>query len=124
MAHALLRDDRGDRISGSRSSSCLAWPLALYLRAPAHLIAWWSQQSVGDFLAAVDPTSIGDATFLAKNIPWYAWPALPLVLWTLYTRGRGFNGGLATPGRRAPRHVRAGDRLRRDRSWPIRAFSP
>jgi 4-amino-4-deoxy-L-arabinose transferase-like glycosyltransferase len=81
---------------------CLAWPLALYLRAPAHLIAWWSQQSVGDFLAVVDPTSIGDATFLAKNILWYAWPALPLVLWTLYTRGRGFNGGLATPGVELP----------------------
>ena len=81
---------------------CLAWPLALYVRAPAHLIAWWSQQSIGDFVAAADPTSIGDATFLAKNIPWYAWPALPLVLWTLYTRGRGFNGGLATPGVELP----------------------
>ena len=40
----------------------------------------------------------GDATFLFKNLPWFAWPALPLVLWTLFTRGRGFNGGLATPG--------------------------
>lgn len=81
---------------------CLAWPLALYLRAPAYLVAWWSQQSVGDFVAATDPTSIGDPTFLAKNITWFAWPALPLVLWTLYTRARGFNGGLATPGVQIP----------------------
>ena len=26
-------------------------------------------------------------TFLLKNLPWFAWPALPLVLWTLSTRG-------------------------------------
>ncbi len=35
--------------------------------------------------------------FLAKNLPWYTWPALPLALWTLWMRGRGFNGGLAAP---------------------------
>ena len=39
----------------------------------------------------------GDPLFLAKNLPWFAWPALPLALWTLWTRGRGFNGGLASP---------------------------
>ena len=31
-----------------------------------------------------------------------AWPALPLVLWTMWTRGRGFNGGLGTPGIELP----------------------
>jgi len=40
--------------------------------------------------------------FLLKNLPWFAWPALPLVIWTVVTRGRGFNGGLATPGVQLP----------------------
>jgi len=78
------------------------WPLALYLRAPSHLAAWWATNTLGDFVAVADPAASGDATFLFKNLPWFAWPALPLVLWTLFTRGRGFNGGLATPGVQLP----------------------
>ena len=49
----------------------------------SHLAAWWSPQSLGDFFAPLDPASIGDPAFLVKNLPWFAWPALPLVLWTL-----------------------------------------
>ena len=55
---------------------------ALAPRAP-HLHAWWAAQSPGDFLAPLDPAAAGDATFLLKNLPWFAWPALPLVLWTI-----------------------------------------
>jgi 4-amino-4-deoxy-L-arabinose transferase-like glycosyltransferase len=79
-----------------------AWPVALYLRAPAHLAAWWATQSLGDFIAPFDPTGSGDVTFLAKNLTWFAWPALPLVLWMAFTRARGFNGGLATTGVQLP----------------------
>jgi 4-amino-4-deoxy-L-arabinose transferase-like glycosyltransferase len=79
-----------------------SWPLALFLRAPGHLHAWWAAQSPGDFLAPLDSVAAGDATFLLKNLPWFAWPALPLVVWTIATRGRGFNGGLATPGVQLP----------------------
>jgi 4-amino-4-deoxy-L-arabinose transferase-like glycosyltransferase len=79
-----------------------AWPLALHFRAPLHLDAWWSTQTPGDFLAPLDPASTGDPAFLLKNLPWFAWPAVPLVVWTLVTRGRGFNGGVATPGIELP----------------------
>ena len=79
-----------------------AWPLALHLRAPLHLAAWWSTLSPGDLLAPLDSTSTFDPGFLLKNLPWFAWPALPLVVWTLVTRGRGFNGGFATPGIELP----------------------
>ena len=75
-----------------------AWPLALATRAPAHLDAWWAAQSIGDYFAPLATTTSGDPLYLVKNLPWLAWPALALVLWTLATRGRGFNGGLATPG--------------------------
>ena len=75
-----------------------AWPLALLARAPEHLRAWWAMQSPSDYFAPL----AGDPLYLLKNLPWFAWPALPLVLWTLWTRGRGFNGGLATPGIQLP----------------------
>ncbi len=75
----------------------LAWPLALAARAPEYLAAWWAAQSIGDHFAPLAEAS-GDPLALARNLPWLAWPALALTLWTLYLRGRGFNGGLATPG--------------------------
>ena len=81
---------------------CAAWPLALYVRAPMHLAAWWATQTPGDFFWPLDSASTGDPAFLLKNLPWFAWPALPLVVWTLVTRVRGFNGGLATPGVELP----------------------
>ena len=80
----------------------VAWPLALYFRAPMHLAAWWSTQTPGDFFWPLDSASTGDPGFLLKNLPWFAWPALPLVVWTLVTRARGFNGGLVTPGIELP----------------------
>jgi 4-amino-4-deoxy-L-arabinose transferase-like glycosyltransferase len=79
-----------------------AWPLALSYRAPDHLYAWWATQSFTDYFSPLAIYATGDPTFLLKNLPWFAWPALPLVLWTLWTRGRGFNGGLATPGVQLP----------------------
>ena len=85
------------------------WPLALFLRAPLHLQAWWAAQSPGAFLAPFDPAAAGDVTFLPKNLPWFAWPALPFVLWTMWTRSRGFNGGLATPDLQLPATSRTGD---------------
>jgi 4-amino-4-deoxy-L-arabinose transferase-like glycosyltransferase len=78
------------------------WLLALHLYAPLHLAAWWAAQSLGDFLAPLDPTATSDVSFLAKNLTWFAWPALPLVLWTIFTRARGFNGGFATAGVQLP----------------------
>jgi 4-amino-4-deoxy-L-arabinose transferase-like glycosyltransferase len=79
-----------------------AWPLALEVRAPAHLHAWWASQSPGGHFAPLAAAGSADPTFLLKNLPWFAWPAFPLVLWTLWTRGRGFNGGLATPAVQLP----------------------
>ena len=79
-----------------------AWPLALVYRAPGHLSAWWALQSVGDYLFPLAVNASGDPTYILKNLPWFAWPALPLVLWTLTMRGRGFNGGLATAGVQLP----------------------
>ena len=74
------------------------WPLALAARAPDYLALWWAAQSVGEYFAPLAATTSGDPLYLVKNLPWLAWPALPLAVWTLWIRGRGFNGGIATPG--------------------------
>jgi 4-amino-4-deoxy-L-arabinose transferase-like glycosyltransferase len=59
-------------------------------------------QSFADYFSPLAVNASGDATYLLKNLPWFAWPALALVLWTLTMRARGFNGGLATPGVELP----------------------
>ncbi len=79
-----------------------AWPLALAARDPAHLAAWWADQSLGDWFAPLAHNAAIDPMFLPKNLPWFTWPALPLALWTLWTRGHGFNGGLAAPAVELP----------------------
>src|SRR6185436_8621612 len=81
---------------------CAAWPYALARLDPVYLDAWWLAQSVGAYFAPLASSTGNDPLYLVKNLPWFAWPALPLVLWTLWTRGRGFNGGLATPAVQLP----------------------
>lgn len=73
------------------------WPLALLERSPALLEAWTSAEHWRDYFA---PAADGgfDPLYIAKNLPWLAWPAVPLVLWMLWIRGRGFNGGLSDAG--------------------------
>ena len=79
-----------------------SWPIALAYRAPDHLNAWWAAQSFADYFSLFSVSGSGDPTYVLKNLPWFAWPALPLVLWTLTMRARGFHGGLATPGIQLP----------------------
>jgi 4-amino-4-deoxy-L-arabinose transferase-like glycosyltransferase len=79
-----------------------AWPLALAYRAPDHLRSWWSAQSFAEYFSPLSAGASGDPTYLLKNLPWFAWPALPLVLWTLTMRARGFHGGVATAGVQLP----------------------
>jgi 4-amino-4-deoxy-L-arabinose transferase-like glycosyltransferase len=75
-----------------------AWPWALYARSPELFGAWWETS----LAAAFEPWRMAnrgpDPTWLVKNIVWVAWPAMPLIVWMLWIRGRGFNGGLGEPG--------------------------
>ena len=81
---------------------CAAWPIALSTSAPADLGAWWSAQSWTDYFGPLSPRASSDPVVLLKNLLWFAWPALPLAAWTLWTRGRGFNGGLSKPAVELP----------------------
>lgn len=74
-----------------------AWPIALAQRSPALLEAWQAAHDWRDLFAPAAGRGF-DPLYVVKNLPWFAWPAVPLALWMLWIRGRGFNGGLADPG--------------------------
>lgn len=76
----------------------IAWPLAMYLRDPALLAQWQDGQSIARFFGLAAGSPPVEPFYYVKNLPWFAWPALPLALWTLYLRSRGYNGGLKQPG--------------------------
>ena len=76
----------------------LPWIVTLNARDPALFDLWWSGETWASYLGFLPGSSPMDPTYQLRNLPWFAWPALPLLIWTLWTRGRGFNGGLAEPG--------------------------
>ncbi|MEP6656674.1 MAG: hypothetical protein ABJC33_05520 [Betaproteobacteria bacterium] len=88
--------------AGVSIAGTAAWPLALASIAPDHVQAWWEGQSVAAYFAPLATDGWGDPLYLAKNLPWFTWPASPLVVWTLWTRGRGFNGGMRSPAVQVP----------------------
>jgi 4-amino-4-deoxy-L-arabinose transferase-like glycosyltransferase len=80
---------------------CAWWPVALAMRDPALLQAWLAGETLAHYVTL--PGMDGSApTFFPRNLLWFAFPALPLVAWMLWTRGRGFNGGLRDPGVQVP----------------------
>jgi 4-amino-4-deoxy-L-arabinose transferase-like glycosyltransferase len=80
----------------------LSWPLALHMRDPALFSLWWKGEAVGNYIAFFSTNGEFAPGFFVKNLLWFAWPSLPLILWMLWTRGRGFNGGLRDPGVQVP----------------------
>src|SRR5207237_213466 len=81
----------------------VAWPLALYLlRDPALFSQWLATQDLARFFGMTAGAPPSEPFYYVKNLPWFAWPALPLALWTLWIRARGFNGGLASAGIELP----------------------
>ena len=78
------------------------WLLALHQRDPALVEAWLAAESPSQYIAWLDDASRANPLYHARNLLWFAWPALPLIAWMLWTRGRGFNGGLAQPAVQIP----------------------
>ena len=75
----------------------LPWPLSLHARDPALFAAWWQNESLEHYFALLGHDSAQPLYYL-RNLVWFAWPSLPLILWLVWLRGRGFNGGMAQPG--------------------------
>ena len=78
------------------------WIIALDLRGGGLLDTWIDGQRLSDFIAIPGSVSSAEPLYFLRNILWFAWPSLPLVAWALWTRSRGFNGGLAQPAVQIP----------------------
>ena len=76
---------------------CAIWPLALHARDAALFATWWEGESFARYFAPVHSAGAFDPSYFPRNLLWFAWPSLPLIVWMLWTRGRGFNGGLSRP---------------------------
>lgn len=63
----------------------LLWLLPLRLQAPQYLASWW-QAELTQLRQATQPWKI--ALDYLDLLPWYAWPALPLAGWTLWSKRR------------------------------------
>lgn len=79
-----------------------AWPLALRARSSGLFEAWLAAEPVTALLPFAAGSGAPDPLWLAKNLVWFAWPAVPLIAWTAWIRARGFNGGFREPGVIAP----------------------
>lgn len=80
----------------------LIWPITLHTRSPELFDQWLWTNNFGRFLGFVRLGPESEPFFYFKTLPWYAWPALPLALWTLWSSGRGYNGGMKRPGVQLP----------------------
>jgi len=80
----------------------VVWPFALYLRSPVLFEQWLDAQSLARFFGLTPNSPPVEPFYYLKNLPWFAWPALPLALWTLWVRGRGYNGSLSSAGVELP----------------------
>ncbi len=78
------------------------WPFAMYMRDARLFAGWRDAETLSRYVGWRGDPGDFDPLYTLKNLLWFAWPASPLVLWTLWIRARGFNGGLARPGVQLP----------------------
>jgi len=60
------------------------WPTLLYLRSPELFREWFWINNLGRFLGFAKLGPGSDHLHYFKILPWFAWPALPIALWTLW----------------------------------------
>ena len=60
------------------------WPAALFLTDTRQFAEWWAALNVGQLPVADNSQPFAQALGYLKLLGWYAWPSLPLALWTLW----------------------------------------
>jgi 4-amino-4-deoxy-L-arabinose transferase-like glycosyltransferase len=73
----------------------VAWPLALHARSPELFDQWFWVENVLRLRGMLTISPGDENLYHLKTLPWFAWPALPFALWTLWSQGRA---GWNTPG--------------------------
>jgi 4-amino-4-deoxy-L-arabinose transferase-like glycosyltransferase len=68
----------------------LLWPLAIYIWAPLQFYDWWNAANLAQLPWSHDgdASPVVQAGSYLKLLGWFAWPALPLALWTLWHNRR------------------------------------
>ena len=60
------------------------WPLMLYQRFPLLLADWAWVHNIGKWLNYAKAGLSMEAFYYLENLPWLAWPALPLAFWVVW----------------------------------------
>ena len=60
------------------------WPYLLYQHAPKLFTEWAWSHNIGNWLNYAKAGPNTDAFYYLKNLPWLAWPALPLAAWAVW----------------------------------------
>lgn len=64
------------------------WPLLLYQHSPQLFAEWAWTHNIGHWLDYAKSGPDGESLYYLKNLPWIAWPALPLAAWTIWQSRR------------------------------------
>lgn len=64
------------------------WPLLLYLHSPQLFADWAWTHNIGRWLDYAAQGPDADSFYYLKNLPWLAWPALPLAAWAVWQSRR------------------------------------
>ena len=60
------------------------WPWLLYQHSPELFMQWAWKQNIGNWLLYAKGGNYFDLFYHLKNLPWFAWPALPLAAWGVW----------------------------------------
>ena len=64
------------------------WPLLLYQHSPQLFADWAWTHNIGNWLHYAQGGPDKDSLYYLKNLPWLAWPALPLAIWIVWQSRR------------------------------------
>ncbi|HXU94024.1 MAG TPA: glycosyltransferase family 39 protein [Gallionella sp.] len=95
MLPALFRQWRERRYLSSLAVAVLfalpwltVWPLLLYQHSPRLFADWAWTHNIGRWIDYAEHGPTKDAFYYLKNLPWLAWPALPLAAWAVWQSRR------------------------------------
>jgi len=60
------------------------WPFLLYRHSPQLFTEWAWLHNIGNWLDYAKNGPGKDSFYYLKNLPWLAWPALPLAIWVVW----------------------------------------
>jgi len=66
------------------------WPLLLYQHSPKLFADWSWTLNIGNWINHAKTGPGKDSLYYLENLPWLAWPALPLAAWAVWKSRRRF----------------------------------